>query len=401
MLYSIEGATPAVTGIYAAPLANLQQRVKVLHIAERAIYTPGGAGKGYLLWPRGGALVVQEFDPRALRLSGAPEEIPELFSEDGEAHFAASKNGLLLYGSFGQRTQMVWADRQGTTLRQLGEPGDIAMFRLSPDERRIAVQRGAPRGDLWVIDAESGLGSRLTAGDATSTQPVWSPDGRVILFIHLGVAELLRRPASGVGDEEVVLRSGNRMLPYDWSRDGRWVLLLRLKPDGKYEIAKVQMRSDGTIAENGAPAPYSRSPFSQAGARFSPEPNPRWVAFQSDESGKYEIYVDSFPEPRGKKRISTAGGTFPRWNSNGHEVFYESLDHKLMAVDLKLRADGVESSTPKELFPLSVFSPAGATFEPGREGQRFLVLKSVEQNGQSLTVVVNWPSLLKNSAPAR
>jgi Tol biopolymer transport system component/predicted Ser/Thr protein kinase len=401
MLYAIEGTTPEVTGIYAAPLANLQQRVKLLDIAERAIYAPGGAGKGYLLWPRGGALAVQEFDPRALRLSGDAEAIPELFGVEGETHFAASKNGLLLYGSFGQLTQMVWADRQGKTLRPLGDPGYIAMGRQSPDERRIAVQLGLHRPDLWIIDAESGLSSRLTADGATSTQPVWSPDGRVILFVHLGVGELFRKPASGFGDEDLVLRSGPLMLPYDWSRDGRWVLFRRQKPDGKYEIAKVQMRSDGTVAENGTPAPYSRSPFSETGARFSPEPNPRWVAFQSDDSGKYEIYIDSFPEPRGKKRISTAGGIFVRWNSNGRELFYESADHKVMAVDLKLNADSVESSTPKELFPLSMFSPAGATFEPGRDGQRFLVLRPVEQNAQSLTVVVNWPSLLKKGAPAR
>ena len=160
------------------------------------------------------------------------------------------------------------------------------------------------------------------------------------------------------------------------------------------------MTPDGKLRLDALPAPYLRTRFNESQARFSPEPSPRWVAYASDESGKYEVYIDSFPEPRGRKRISTAGGHFPQWGPGGRELYYVSLENKLMVADLKLGAGTVESPTPRELFALSLRSVAGPTYQASRDGQRFLVLSSAVTAPQPLNVIVNWPALLKRGAVA-
>ena len=158
------------------------------------------------------------------------------------------------------------------------------------------------------------------------------------------------------------------------------------------------MTPDGKPDDGVAPAPYLRTRFNVGMARFSPEPNPRWVAYVSDEAGQPDVYIDAFPEPRSKVRISTSGGAFPKWGTEGRELFYVTPDNRLMDVSLKPGSDTVEAS--RELFTLPLRSAAGATYEPSRDGQRFLVLTNPEGAGQSLTVIVNWPALLKKGSPA-
>jgi eukaryotic-like serine/threonine-protein kinase len=153
------------------------------------------------------------------------------------------------------------------------------------------------------------------------------------------------------------------------------------------------------MQEGVAPTPYLHTRFNELQARSSPQPSPRWVAYVSDESGRGEVYIDAFPEPHGKKRISTSGGQYPKWGADGRELFYISPENKLMAVSLKPGSDTLEPSAPRELFPLPLRSTAaGATYEPSRDGQRFLVLTSPEAAKQSLNVIVNWPALLRKGA---
>jgi Tol biopolymer transport system component/predicted Ser/Thr protein kinase len=403
-LYWLEATKPENSGVYAAPLAKPAERTKLITTESRAVYASGPNGKGYLVWMRGEALVGQEFDAHTLRFAGKPQVIAEALGGTSqiEMHVSASATGLLLYGTSGEVTHLAWWDRAGKPLTEVGEPLDrISMFRLSPDERQVAVQRRKGEvDDLWLLDTERGVATRFTAGGATSTQPVWSPDGRNILFTHLGSGVLLRRPANGIGEEQVVSQSSGRGVPYDWSRDSRWVLTRDSSPDTKYDIWKIPMTSDGKMQEGATPTPYLRTPFNESQARFSPEPSPRWVAYVSDDSGRPEVYIDAFPEPHGKIRISKSGGEFPKWGTGGRELFYVSPENKLMAVSLRLGSDTVEPSVPRELFQLPLRSPAGPTYEPGRDGQRFLVLSSPESARQPLTVIVNWPALLKEGATA-
>jgi len=401
-LYWVEGSKPESSGVYAASLTRPSERVRLLTTASNAVYAPGVDGKGYLLWSRSGSLVAQQFDPHALQFAGDPQPIAEALNLtlQGQMNVAASANGLLLLGAFGEVTRLAWFGRTGKILRELGDPVDgIYMFRLSPDERQIAVQVSAAAiHDLWLLDAERGLLSRFTAGTAHSTHPIWSPDGRIILFTHLGSAKVFRKAANGLGDEQEVVQRPNSIYPNDWSGDGRWVLAREVAAGGKSALWVLPVTPNGKMQEGASPKPYLRTPFNVLNGRFSLEPSPRWVAYQSDESGKSEVYIDAFPEPHGKKRISTAGGTFPQWGAGGSELFYVSPDYKLMAVSLKFGADAVEPSAPRELFRLPVlglsfFSP----YEASRDDQRFLVLTSPDAP-QSLTVIVNWPALMKKSA---
>jgi Tol biopolymer transport system component len=402
-LYFVEGNRPETSGIYAASLTKPAERVKLLATTTRALYASVGGGKDYLLWVRAGALVAQELNPRTLQLSGGPQVIAAALNStaEGGMHVAASSTGLLLYGAFGEVSQLSWVDRTGTLLNEMGEPAaQIFMFRLSPDERHIAVQQGTTAGsDLWMLDMDRGVSSRFTADLGHSTQAVWSPDSRVILFVHLGQPDILRKAANGAGDAEVVVHRPFDVMPTDWSGDGRWVLTRESGAETKYDIWKTPMIPDGRAQEGSTPTPYLRTRFNESQARFSPEPSPRWVAYTSDESGRNEVYIDAFPEPRARVRISTAGGHQPQWGTGGRELFYVSPENKLMAVSLKLGADKVEPLAPRELFPLHLRSSAGPTYEPSRDGQRILVVTSPEVAPQPLTIIVNWPALLKEAAP--
>jgi hypothetical protein len=162
------------------------------------------------------------------------------------------------------------------------------------------------------------------------------------------------------------------------------------------------MTPEGRLQDGVTATPYLHTRSGAAQARFSPEPNPRWVAYASDDSGRIEVYVDAFPKPQGKRRISTAGGMGPQWGPGGRELFYVSMDNKLMVVSLKQVADAIEpSAAPRELFTLPLRSPAGPTYEPSEDGKRILVITSPDVAPQPLNVIINWPALLKERPPAR
>jgi Tol biopolymer transport system component len=406
-LYWAQTAKPEDSGIFVAPLSNPGKRVKLLTTESKAVYASGANGKGYILWVRSGSLVGQEFDPRTVRLGREPQQIVESLQQthEGEVYVSASGTGLLLYGKSGELMQLAWWHRTGHQLKELGEPMDgfsSGVFRPSPDDRRIAIARfSASIQDLWLMDTERGVTTRFTADGTLTTQPVWSPDGRTILFTRFGSGVLLRKPANGIGEEEIVAQRSKVMFPFDWSRDGRWLLIREGTPDTKYDLWKLPMTLDGKLQDGAKATPYLQTRFSESQGRLSPEPSPRWVAYMSDESGRPEVYIDAFPERQGGKRISISGGQFPKWGAGGRELFYMSPENKLMAVSLKLGTETVEPSAPRELFQLPLRSATGGpTYEPSSDGQRFLVLTNPERAQEPLTVLVNWPALLKKEAVA-
>jgi Tol biopolymer transport system component len=404
-LYSVEGTKDDISGVYAASLRNPAEHVKLLTTTSTAAYATGPDGKGFLLWTRGGTLVAQQFEPRNLRFAGQPHVIADTLHQaaDSDMHLSAS-NGLLLYGTFRDVTQFAWFDREGKPLTPVGEPlSYVSMFRLSPDDRHIAVQTGVVQAgsagisDLWLVDTERGGSNRFTdsAAAGSNTQPVWSPDGRTILFVHLGSPELVRKAARGIGNEQLVARRPAEVMPTDWSRDGRWVLTRERGADTGFDIWKIPVTSDGRTEPGATPSPYVRTKFNEQGARFSPELNPRWVAYASDESGRYEVHIDSFPERRGKIPLSTGGGLHPMWGAADELFYVRPEDNALMSVALKVTSEAIEPSTPVKLFTLPLRSPAGATYQPSRAGQRFLVLTEPESGPPLLNLIVNWPALVK------
>jgi Tol biopolymer transport system component len=342
--------------------------------------------------------VAQEFDPATLKLAGEPQPVADPVTSvglTGGMNVAASAGGLLLYSAFNTRSQFTWADRTGKPLGVAGEPGEYGTFRLSPDGLRIATAQDRPGGtDIWLLEVERGVSNRLTFNSNVCVYPIWSPDGRTIVFTLTPPRNLFRKDSGGAGSEQPLTQSSNRQYATDWSRDGRWVLYFEVAPGTQRDLWVLPTTPEG--AADAKPQPYLRTPYNESWGRFSPEPNPRWVAYQSDESGRLEVYIDAFPQPSGKMRISTGGGTYPQWGAGGRELFYVSPDYKLMVVDLKLTADSVEPSVPRELFRLPAVDTGFSPYDTTPDGQRFLV-RAVPEHGasQPLTVIVNWPALMK------
>jgi Tol biopolymer transport system component len=284
-----------------------------------------------------------------------------------------------------------WLDRKGNELGLLGDPGPWAFNRISPDGRRVATYRVG--GGLWLLDTSRGVASLLTSPGGL--YPIWSPDGRTILFN--GPSGINRVSADGADREEPVAQPTNRQFATDWSRDGRFVIYTEEAQEQGRDLWVFPVTPDGRLEPGAKPRPFIREPLDQHGARFSPDT--RWVAYQSNESGQWEVYVRSFPEARGKLLISTAGGDNPQWVAGGHELFYRSREGKLMVVTLKSSETSLDASLPRELFTLPPSLPGPTPYEVTADGQRFLV-SDVAATSEPLNVIVNWPALLKKGAPA-
>jgi Tol biopolymer transport system component len=392
ILFHVE-AKPEIAGTYVISRQNPKERRRVLAATGHSTYAAG-----HLLWLRGSALVAQPFDPERLTLSGDPVRIADPVGVGGynRATMAVSSAGLLVHGRGG--IQLTWVDRAGKADGPLlGEPGDYRSFRPSPDGRRVVLSRASPSGrDLWTVDVERNAWSRMTFLTGVAQFPVWSPDGRYVIFQTGSPFSIYRKEVTGAGGEEPVIpASGRNLWPNDWSKDGRMLLYYEQAKDTQRDLWVLPVKPNGQ--PDGAARPYLRTRFNEFLGRFSPEPNPRWVAYRSDESGTSEIYVQAFPEPRGKVQISTGGGLYLDWSPDGRHLYYLSTDSRLMAVDLKQGADTLVPSAPRELFPVAM----STTFQPfavSPDGRRFLVQVPVG-GSQPLEVIVNWPALLKKGAP--
>jgi hypothetical protein len=348
-------------------------------------------------------LFAQEFNAGTLKLAGEPHPVADpvaMIAGLAQMDVAVSDGGLLLYSASNTLSQFTWLDRAGKPVGMVGEPGEYTSFRLSPDGRRAAVSRDRPGGtDIWLLEVERGVSSRFT-NSGSNFYPVWSTDGGTIMY-RSGATSLFRKESSGAGSEQRVTQSPNVQDPSDWSRDGRFVLYFETDPHTQRDLWILPVTPDGRLAPGAQPRPYVRTPFNECWGRFSPEASPRWIAYQSDETGRYEVYIQAFPDPRGATRISTGGGQFPQWGAGGRELFYVSPDYKLMAVSLKLGADSVDPSAPRELFTLPADDIGYSPYEAAPDGQRFLVRAALQQGAQPLTVIVNWPALLKKGAGAQ
>jgi Tol biopolymer transport system component len=402
-LYTAYTSDPQKTTVYLGDLDSkddLKTRRRVLLANSNAAYAP----PGYLLFMREQTLMAQPFDAGKAVTTGDPVPIAEqveYLSGTSNGTFSLSQNGVLAYLSAAaeNHVQLTWFDRQGKNLGTVGEPGNFSTLALSKDGKQGAVSRqdsqSASRANLWLYDfTRGGASTRFTFDNSSDAYPVFSPDGSRIVFTSNrdGPRNLYQKPTSSAKNEEPLLKSEDMKYPFGWSPDGRF--LLYVVPPGKTKGVWI-LPMEGSQKQ---PMLFQRTEFIEAGAQFSPDG--RWIAYYSNESGSYEVYVREFslasdgkPEPTAKHQISTGGGVYPHWRDDGKELIYVSLDRRTVMSAEVVTNPVFQVSASKALFQL----PAGAgTPAVTGDGKRLLVAVPVLQSGpQQFTVVLNWPAGLK------
>lgn len=369
-----------------------QERRFLVSTSANAAY----AEPGYLLYMRGTTLVAQPFDRRSYVLSGEPHTLSDevLYTRlVNKAVFSVSGGEVLATqtGKAGSNSQLTWFDRGGKPVGTAGAPGSYGNVRLSPDGRAIAVDQTNPDGrnaDLWIFGPDRGATTRLTFDPSGHQAPIWSPDGKQILFswnVKLG-AQVYLKNADGSGSAEEVADLGDylEVNTWDWSRDGKYVLVRKGNElwylSWPERVGKPLLQAKWTVMN----------------AQFSPDG--RWIAYASNETGTMEIYVSPFPSSNGKWQVSSAGGQEPRWRQDGKELFYLSPEGKMMVVALKTGAS-FKAEAPVALFQTQRRQPVSSfavfSYDVSGDGRRFLVItKADEANAAPLSILLNWASEL-------
>jgi Tol biopolymer transport system component len=377
--------------IFLGSLDSQERRLLVTTSANAAFAEPG-----YLLYLRDNkTLVAQPLDQRQHVLSGEPHTLSDevlYFPQVDRAVFSVAGGDVLVAqtGKGASFSQLTWFDRSGKPAGTAGPPGSYKNVRLSPDGRRVATDQTDPDGrhvDIWIQELARGATMRLTFDPSVHQTPVWSPDGRQVLFTanrKLGMQVYLKN-ADGSGSEEQLTDFGSlsQANVWDWSRDGKYVLVRRanelwylswpervVKPllQPKWTVQNAQVSSDG-----------------------------RWMAYASNETGSMEVYVSPFPGAvNGKWQVSSAGGQEPTWRQDGKELFYLSPEGKIMAVPVKIGAS-FEAASPVALFQTHRRQPVSAqdafSYDVSGDGQRFLIITKVDEaNAAPLSVLLNWVS---------
>jgi serine/threonine-protein kinase len=393
---------------------NAQVAVQLVGTGERRNLIQGGtqpryAPSGHLVYAQGGSLMAVPFDPQRLAATGGAIPVVEGVLQSGysgAAQYSFSATGSLAYVPGGvqvSQRRLVWVDRKGVEQVLPAPTRSYRTPRLSPDGRRLAATIDESDSYIWLYDFARDTLTRLTFQGNYDLMGAWTPDGKRIAFdsTREGPQNLFWQMADGSGGIERLNTSEYPQVPMSWSPDGQVLAFTEINPTTGYDIWVLRMGdpSQGSGQVRKA-QPFLRTPFNEAAPRFSPDG--RWLVYASDESGRFEIYVQPYPGPGGKWQISTDGGTEPMWNPNGRELFYRTGD-KMVAVDIATESS-FSAGKPRMLFELQ-YVPTPATlpnYDVSPDGQRFLMLKPVEQAQAAPTqinVVLNWFEELKQKVP--
>ena len=405
-----------------------ESRIELLRLdtKERTVLVRGGhTGRfvptGHLIYYRAGSLLAVPFDLGRLDVTkDDPVTVADGVHQSSgiaAAAYSVSAGGTLAYVSASPRqfeSRLVWVDRQGGVQAIPAPPRAYSFPALSRDGRQVAVTVTSDTQQLWAYDLARGTLTQLTSEKGSSINPVWSPDGKRVAYRsnRAGNWNLFWRSSDGSGSEERLTTSDIGHTPYSFSPDGQLLAFNEINPTTGNDILVLrlsdpsagsgQIPSAGSLRDSGQAGqvhkvqPFLQTPFNEGVPEFSPDGH--WLAYMSDESGGYEVYVQPYPGPGGKWRISSGGGAVPRWNPNGRELFYVSGD-KMMAVDVTT-APIFSVGTPKMLFVFEGQEVANWDISP--DGQRFLTVKPVEQQqaAAQINLVLNWFEELKRRAPA-
>ncbi len=377
--------TPQARGVYVARLDGTEAR-RLLDADAAAVY----AASGHLLFVRQGDLFAHPFDASRLALDGAAFRIASGVSVNpgvSLASLAASASGVIAYGTGSmRRTQFAWFDRSGKRLETVGPPDQttIANPTLSPDGQQIALSRVVGGNwDIWLMNMEGAM-NRLTSKLALDSNPIWSPNGRQVLF-QSGSSTIYSRTVNDAAPEQLVLNRPEMIYPLDVSADGRTLLYAR-STGPPLDLMFVSLVGDRT------PHPFVQTMFDERDGQFSPDG--KWVAYQSNESGRYEVYLQPFPGPGDRIQVSAGGGQQVRWGHQGSELFYVAVDQRLTSVPLAFAANGaVNLGRPVPLFRTEFDTNllARQQYVVSVDGQRLLVNAPTDAiNPLSITLILNW-----------
>jgi eukaryotic-like serine/threonine-protein kinase len=375
--------------IYVGSLDSKEKRFVTKSSANAAYAAPG-----YLLYYRDNFLYAQRFDPNKFELAGAPVPIlGEIVSRKtiGQGSFAASDSGLLVAQTSSQVSfsQLTWFDRKGNQVGVVGKPGVLGNVSLSPDGKSVALDNTdieSQNTDVWIYQLQGDGTQRVTFDPAIEAKPVWSPDAAQLAFAssRQNLFDLYLKDTSGAREEQLIVHADADEYPDDWSKDGKYLLYSR--GPAFWFLTFPEMKS----------VPFLKTSSTLDNGYFSPDG--KWVAYASNESGKWEIYVTSFPEARGRWQISSGGGEQPRWRGDGKELFYLSPDDKMMAAPVKEGAN-FDAGAPVALFQANPRQPAASSehefYDVSRDGQRFLIDTEPKQtDAEPMTIVLNWVAKL-------
>jgi serine/threonine protein kinase len=394
-VYLADSAEPEHRGICIGTLDGTTTK-RLLRADSSAVY----ARPGYLLFLREQRLLAQPFDQQQLATTGDPFPVAQKVANNPIAKYAemsVSDNSTLVYRS-GSSTdsELVWFDRTGKAQAVVGPRAGYMHIDLSADGTQVVMDRIDPHNgevDAWLLDLRRHIPTRLTSGKVGNFSSLWSADGtRIVSASSRGDGcNLYQTRTTSNDQEERLLESGAEyMNPTDWSRDGRFIIYSQWG-SGTHQGDLWVLPLDGERR----PRKYLATPFDEYWGRLSPDG--RWMAYVSNETGSDEIYVQPFPEPGRRVRVSNGGGSHPRWRGDGREVFYLAPDKRLMAVAVKGK-NAFEASGPVALFETPDFDLRHVEFPyaAAADGQRFLVIRPVENaSARSLTVVLNWTAELK------
>ena len=388
----VDARDPASDAVYYASVDG-REKSKLITSQSNAIYAAG-----FLLFMRGGQLMAQPFDPAKGTLGGEIQNLASGVMEDASTwHMDASAagNGLLVFSNGGTGDQqLVWLDRSG---KQVGtvvkKIANLILFKLSPQADRIALEIDNGVRDIWVFDVARGVQTRLTFGPVENDNPIWSPDGKWIVYTAIESntrTKLYRKPSDGSGAEELLLSDDQSVFATDWSRDGKYVLYSR-GPSGNYpEVWALPLegeRKPSLVVPRSAPGSYAD------GGNLSPDGH--WLAYMSGESAVPEVYVVAFRGSKAKWQVSTNGGYGPQWSGDGKELYYfNQATRSVLAVQVKQIGGGLQFGAAQQLASISTSSQAGF-FDVTPDGKKILLNLVSQQVSQSVTVITNFTAVLK------
>jgi len=389
--YTVQSGLAETRGLYLGSLDS-KKATRLLSVYANGVYAQGA-----LLFVNEGLLMAQALDVNQARFSRDATRVAEHVGYNrglGYAAISASTTGVLAYRAGGSVTnQLQWFDRNGKSVGPVGPDENSYDVSLSPDQKKIALCFFfTSTADIWLVELARGVTSRMTSNPATDRRPTWSPDGAQLVFASNrdGQSNLYREPSTGSGEANLLLKTGTDKFPTDWSLDGRFLLYTDMNLKTRADVWMLPMAGDPS------PTPVMQTEFNEWNAQLSPDGH--WVAYTSDESGRAEVYVQSFPVSGKKLQISADGGTEPRWRRDGRELFYVAANRMLMVVTVT-SAPTFGLSRPMRLFDARLDTSIGnfhsTHYAVSADGQRFLMNVATDSSSSPIAVALNWKAGLR------